>query len=148
MAVPPRHNKHPALMFEIIAKNQPVLMAFYRVVFGWEYVLGTGGFAYIKFPMQSVPLLGGIGQASAAIPGFEPGCNFYLCVDSLIDTLAQVIEHGGSVFVEPTPVDGYQFAMFKDPEGNAIGLIEPFLSTSSSSSTSARDAHPLHGNSP
>ena len=129
MAVPPRHNKHPALMFEIIAKNQLLLVAFYRVIFGWEYVLGTSGFAYIKFPMQSVPLLGGIGQASAAIPGFEPGCNFYLCVDSLIDTLAQVIEHGGSVFVEPTPVDGYQFAMFKDPEGNAIGLIEPFLST-------------------
>lgn len=25
---------------------------------------------------------------------------------------------------EPTAVDGYRFAMFTDPEGNAIGLIE------------------------
>lgn len=117
---------HPALMFEVIATNQSALMDFYRAVFGWDYVIGTGGFAYIKFPMQSTPLLGGIGQANAAIPGFEPGCNFYLSVASLSDTLSLVTHHGGSLFVPPTPVDGYHLAMFKDPEGNPIGLIEPF----------------------
>ncbi|WP_404823837.1 VOC family protein [Pseudomonas capsici] len=26
----------------------------------------------------------------------------------------------------PAAIDGYRFAMFKDPEGNPVGLIEPF----------------------
>jgi hypothetical protein len=28
--------------------------------------------------------------------------------------------------MEPASVDGYRFAMIEDPEGNPVGLIEPF----------------------
>jgi hypothetical protein len=28
--------------------------------------------------------------------------------------------------MEPTDADGYRFAMSRDPEGNPIGLVEPF----------------------
>jgi hypothetical protein len=30
---------------------------------------------------------------------------------------------GGTRYVDPQTVDGYTFAMFKDPEGNVVGLL-------------------------
>ena len=47
-------------------------------------------------------------------------------VDDLEAAIDRVVMAGGSKFVDPTPVDGYTFAMVKDPEGNPIGLIKPF----------------------
>lgn len=119
-------NRHPSVMFEIIAVDQAAAAAFYSKVFGWQYEKGTGGFSYIHFPAGAPPLLGGIGQAQTDTPGFEPGRNFYLLVDSLETMLERATEAGATALMPPTAVDGYRFAMFNDPEGNPIGLIEPF----------------------
>lgn len=119
-------NQHPAVMFEIIALNQKAVMEFYSYVFGWSYEIGTGDFAYVRFPAEARPLLGGIGQATSKVPGFEPGHNFYLLTDHLDATIERALEVGGMRYVEPTVVDGYRFAMIRDPEWNPIGLIEPF----------------------
>ncbi|MCV4339523.1 antibiotic biosynthesis monooxygenase [Pseudomonas capsici] len=119
-------NRHPAVMFEIIARDSAAAKAFYQQVFGWQYQTGTGGFSYIHFPAGIPPLLGGIGQADPAIPGFEPGHNFYLLVDALEPVLEAALAAGGSALMPPAAIDGYRFAMFKDPEGNPVGLIEPF----------------------
>jgi uncharacterized protein len=118
-------NRHPSVMFEIIAKDSVAAQDFYQRVFGWQYQTGTGGFAYIGFPVSTRPLLGGIGQASSD-PGFEPGRNFYLLVDSVEETLESALTAGASHLMAPTSVDGYRIAMFRDPEGNPVGLIEPF----------------------
>ncbi|AKJ03883.1 putative enzyme related to lactoylglutathione lyase [Archangium gephyra] len=122
-------NRHPSVMFEIIANKQGPLLKFYHSLFGWNYQFGSGNFAYIRFPGQPQPLLGGIGQANPSEPGFEPGRNFYLLVENLKTTLEQARKLGGSTYVEPVAVDGYRFAMMKDPEGNIVGLIEPFDSS-------------------
>jgi uncharacterized protein len=119
-------NRHPAVMFELIAKQQKVLLDFYQAVFGWQYQTGTGGFAYVHFPAGSPALLGGIGQADPSIPGFEPGHNFYQLVDRIEPVLDAVRAAGGSLLMPPTAIDGYRFAMFRDPESNPVGLIEPF----------------------
>jgi uncharacterized protein len=119
-------NHHPSVMFEVIGRDQASLKSFYASVFGWDYSLGGSGFAYVPFPEQLTPLLGGIGQTQPKVPGFEPGTNFYLRVENLEAAIERAVRHGGSRFVEPTSVDGYTFAMIKDPEGNAIGLIKPF----------------------
>ena len=119
-------NQHPAVMFEILAKDSTAAREFYQRVFGWQYSLGTGGFAYIHFPAGAPPLLGGIGQADPSTPGYEPGHNFYLLVDSLQPVLDAVNIAGGSTLMPVTSIDGYRFAMFRDPEGNPVGLIEPF----------------------
>lgn len=120
------NNLHPAVMFEIIAKDSAKAQAFYQQVFGWQYQMGTGGFAYVHFPKGAPPLLGGIGQAQSGNLGMEPGRNFYLLVDTLEPVLDAVVAAGGSVLLPPTSIDGYRFAMFYDLEGNSIGLIEPF----------------------
>ena len=131
-------NQHPSVMFEIIARDQAKAKAFYRAVFGWHYEIGTGGFAYVQFPLEAAPLLGGIGQAQPNEPGFAPGHNFYLRVACLEDSIEKAVAAGGARFVEPVAVDGYRFAMIHDPEGNPIGLIEPF---SEHASLQARVSH-------
>jgi predicted enzyme related to lactoylglutathione lyase/quinol monooxygenase YgiN len=119
-------NAHPAVMFEIIAKDQTRLKDFYQKVFGWSYQTGNSGFAFVKFPTLPLPLLGGIGQADPAQPGYAQGHNFYLLVDDLKQTIRSAEAAGGRAYVEPTVVDGYEFAMLRDPENNPIGLIRPF----------------------
>jgi uncharacterized protein len=122
----PRSNQHPAVMFEIIAEDQASSQKFYSDVFGWEYDSGSDGFAYVHFPVKTQALLGGIGQTNPRVPGFEPGHNFYLLVDKLETAIARATAAGGKQLMPPAAVDGYRFAMIKDPEGNPIGLIEPF----------------------
>ncbi len=119
-------NRHPAVMFEVIGKDQDSLKRFYQQVFGWQYQIGTGAFAYVHFDGNDPPLLGGIGQALPNVPGFEPGHSFYLLVDDLAAVIARAEHAGGKQHMPPTDVDGYHFAMIQDPEGNPIGLITPF----------------------
>ena len=121
-----QQNQHPSVMFEIIARDQDKLKQFYQRVFGWHYDVGTGGFAYVTFPERSMALLGGVGRADPQLPGFEPGHNFYFLVDDLEATLRSVEQAGGSRLMPPSRVDGYEFAMFKDPEENPVGIIKPF----------------------
>jgi uncharacterized protein len=116
---------HPAVMFEVIAADQETSKAFYKAVFGWTYRDGTGNFAYVDFHGTTPSLLGGIGQANDE-PGFAAGTNFYLLVDNVAAALKRAVNAGGSVLMERTELDGFTFAMFTDPEGNPVGLIEPF----------------------
>ena len=119
-------NRHPGVMFEIMARDQGAMRAFYTAVFGWEYTVGVNGFAYIRFPVQVQPLLGGIGQADTSVPGASPGHNFYLEVEDLQAAIDRAVAAGGSVLMSPTDADGYSFAMVRDPEDNPIGLVRPF----------------------
>ncbi len=119
-------NRHPAVMFELMARDQTHLKDFYQKVFGWSYTTGEEGFAYVKFPVETLPLLGGIGKADATVPGLAPGGNFYLLVDDLAASIKQAEDAGGKVLMPPTESDGYHFAMITDPEGNPVGLVKPF----------------------
>ncbi|MCF4129916.1 VOC family protein [Methylobacterium sp. SyP6R] len=119
-------NHFPSVMFEVVAEDLAAAKAFYAEVFGWHYQAGTSGFQYIHFPAGAPPLLGGLGQADSAVKGFEPGRNFYLLVPTIEPFLERALAAGGTSLMPPTRVDGYRFAMFRDPEGNPIGLIEPF----------------------
>lgn len=116
----------PPVMAEVIARDQERMLEFYTAVFDWQYEMGGEGFAYVHYPAGLQPRLAGIGQAQPDVPGFEPGVNFYLQVDDLDAAIERVLAAGGSRFVDPTPADGYAFAMVRDPEGNPIGLILPF----------------------
>lgn len=116
----------PGVMVEVIANDQEKMKAFYQAAFDWQYETGGSGFAYVNYPDSLQPRLAGIGQANPKIPGFDPGSSFYLQVADLERAVSRVIEAGGQSFVPPTSVDDYRFAMVRDPEGNAIGLIAPF----------------------
>jgi predicted enzyme related to lactoylglutathione lyase len=119
---------HPSVMFEVIANDQANLQDFYSKLFDWRYDIGSGGFAYVRFPNTMPPLLGGIGQAQPHTPGFEPGHSFDVLVDDLNVAIQRAVANGGKRYMDPATVDGYHFAMIKDPEDNPIGLLLPFSS--------------------
>jgi predicted enzyme related to lactoylglutathione lyase len=111
-------------MFEIIARDQGKLTAFYHKVFGWQFERGTEGFAYVHFDVPGAAALGGIGQADPSIPGYAAGSSFYLLVDDLPGTIAAAAAAGGRCTMPPAAADGYEFAMIADPEENIIGLLK------------------------
>lgn len=119
-------NHHPPGMFEIMADNQDRLITFYQNLFGWKLEKDSSGFAYIHFSPPHYPVLGGIGQAKKGVPGWEKGTAFYIQVESVATTLDHVADLGGKTVVFSTSAPPYTFGMFHDPEGNLIGLIEPF----------------------
>ena len=122
-------NKNRLAMFEIMATDQDKLIDFYHHLFGWTVQRGSQGFAYIHFPPPPAggyPVMGGIGQAQPGVPGMERGTAFYIEVDSVQDTLDRAVGLGGTQVMPSSQVDGYTFGMFNDPEGNLIGIMEPF----------------------
>jgi predicted enzyme related to lactoylglutathione lyase len=49
---------------------------------------------------------------------------FYVRVDDLDDYLARATELGGEVQMPPTEAGDVRLAVFADPRGNSVGLIE------------------------
>ena len=116
-------NDHPVVMFEFISERPDHLRAFDRDVFGWDYE-PSAGFAYVLFGSPPPTTLGGIGDARADVPGWQPGARFYLATEDLEATLEAVVAAGGARYVDPQQVDAYRFAMFTDPDANIVGLLE------------------------
>lgn len=117
-------NAHPVVMFEIMAEDQPRLLEFYAAVFGWSFDEGSGHFRYVRFPVEALATLGGIGRAQQGVPGFEAGHAFYLSVTDIDATLAAAVKAGATTLLKRTELDGFTFGMFTDPEGNAVGLLQ------------------------
>lgn len=121
-------NRYPAVMFEFIAHKQECLKTFYQKVFEWDYTLSPDDpdgkeFVYVEFPSEVRNLFGGIAQSKDEA-GYEPGHYFYLLVDSVDTTLDQAVAAGGTRHMEPVTIPPYRIAMFNDPEGNTVGLIQ------------------------
>ena len=116
----------PGVMVEILAKDQERMKTFYGKVFDWQYRTGGSGFAYVDFVSDLQPRLAGVGQAQDGDPVMAPGNHFYLQVEDLDAALLKVTDAGGTPMSKCMTIDGYSFAMFKDPEGNVIGMIAPF----------------------
>jgi len=95
--------------------------AFYSEVLGWQIAEMAG---FEGYPMWQAPNQvsgGGFVSRDESISTMRS----YAEVDSIDDLLAKVIEAGGSVVVEKTPISETSwFAVFADTEGNQLGLYE------------------------
>ena len=68
---------------------------------------------------------GGIGGGIAQAQDKKPRVTFYVEVANLEESLKKAKKLGGKTMMEPSDVPGGpRIAMFKDPEGNAIGLVQ------------------------
>ncbi|MBL7191636.1 VOC family protein [bacterium] len=91
---------------------------FYRKVFQWE-IKPVPGMDYLLFGPGVNPGGGffrrGGDQPDAVIP--------YILVDEIKDAVSKITDNGGEIILPETPVaDMGFFALFKDPEGNVMGL--------------------------
>ncbi|GAB3268972.1 VOC family protein [Microbacterium sp. MEC084] len=95
--------------------------AFYADLFGWQIEAPPG---FEEYPMWQNPN----GVSGGALTPREEGFTqprSIVEVDSIDDTLAKAVAGGGEIVKERTPItETSWWALFRDPDGNVVGLFE------------------------
>jgi hypothetical protein len=108
----------PVVFFDIAGPDLQRQKAFYEAVFGWE--VSTDG----RFTAPAAATLAGLLRVEAAA-GFQPERVIYLGVDDITATLETIAASGGGVVFPRMAVPGVVIlALFIDPAGNRMGLVE------------------------
>jgi uncharacterized protein len=112
---------YPVTWFEVLAKDGDALRQFYGRLFGWKIdadnphrygLVDTGA-------GRGIP--GGIGQST---PATRPWVTFYVETPDIPASLAEAERLGGKTIMPRTVTPDVTMAIFEDPEGHAIGLVE------------------------
>lgn len=113
----------PIAFFEVVSADAARAQKFYAELFGWQVTADPemGGYALVDTGAGDGAIGGGIGPSMA--PG-DTGTKIYMRVDDLEAYLDRAERLGGQRLVPPTdlPGDFGKFAIFADPDGNAVGL--------------------------
>lgn len=113
---------NPLCHFEVMTKDVAKCKAFYSSVFAWTFDDKTmPGYTLVHTGQEPT---GGIFEKPAEAP--HACLNVYFTVQDLEKTLAKAGELGGKTLVPKTPIPGVgHFAMFTDPEGVPVGIMQP-----------------------
>jgi predicted enzyme related to lactoylglutathione lyase len=114
----------PVVWFEVAGRDLDTLKQFYSSLFGWKIEFDKA--APMPYGLVTTGAEGGI-PGGVYAPGEPVGSyvSFYVAVDDLERSLGQAEVLGAKVAQPPTPLaDGSRVAMFNDPEGHRIGLIQ------------------------
>ena len=113
--------------FEIYVDDMDRAKAFYEAVFDKKLLLqhtsDDSGTMYM-FPMESgAPNAGGaLMKHPEGSPGMGGTMVYFQC-DDVANEAARVLENGGNLLQDKMSIGEYGFiAMFKDTEGNCVGL--------------------------
>jgi hypothetical protein len=113
---------HPVMNFEITGKDPEALQRFYRDAFDWQVEPKLPWTMAFPVPDRSTGIVGVIGSTPDELDSYA---TFYIDVDDLDAALAKVEGLGGTAKMQPVDVpDGPCIALFADPEGHLIGLID------------------------
>ncbi|HET9029113.1 MAG TPA: VOC family protein [Candidatus Aquilonibacter sp.] len=120
---------HPVVHFEIMSPEAPKLRQFFSDAFGWTFAPalpmgdGAGDYATVE-PAPGTGISGGIGTATNGYPGHV---TFYVYTDDVEGSLRKVESLGGTRVMGPVSMETppIELALFKDPDGNTIGLVKP-----------------------
>ena len=108
--------------FELMTDDVARCKAFYGAVFDWKFDdEAMPGYTIVHTGQDPG---GGVFGRPKDAP--HPCMNVYFKVDDVDKTLASAAKYGGKVLVPKTPIPGVgHFAMFTDPEGIVIGIMQP-----------------------
>ena len=111
---------HPVVHWEIGGRDMSALREFYAKAFGWTISAAGPTYALVE------AVEGGFGGGLMQTHGdMAPYVTVYIQVDDLDTALDEVMDLGGSPLVPPTVInDAASFALFRDPEGNVVGLLQ------------------------
>lgn len=113
---------HKIVHWELMGPDGSALNSFYSDLFGWkgEEVPGFGGYTLISDEDSGVA--GAIGAGNENMPSYQI---MYVEVESIDEHLAKVEAIGGTTVVPRSVIPGMvTFAMFHDPAGNFVGMVE------------------------
>jgi uncharacterized protein len=112
----------PVVHFEILGKDASKLQDYYRNLFDWKINNDPKLNYGLVEAAAAESIGGGIGGAQPGAPGHV---TIYIRVNDLQTYLKRAEQLGGKTVVPPTEVPGIvTFALFQDPEGNMIGMIQ------------------------
>lgn len=114
---------NPVVFFEILGKDKAALESFYAGLFDWQMTpvesASPDTYAMIS---PGAGINGGLGKS---MDGGAGHVTFYVEVANIAETLANVESRGGKRVAGPTKMPkGPVIALFTDPEGRVVGLIE------------------------
>ena len=114
--------------FAINADDVEATRTFYERALGWTFhPWGPPGFYQIQTGPDDAPGVGGAMQQRRELVAGTPtvGLEVTFEVDDLSVASDAVVEAGGETLMDRFTIDGVGHLMFfRDPSGNAIGLIE------------------------
>ena len=103
----------PVVFFSIFGPEGEQLQRFYAGLFEWKIAPSGDVMTAVSSPL---PASIGKGEAETIV---------YVGVDDITATLAKVKERGGTIRFSRLEVPGrVVLAVFKDPAGNSVGLVE------------------------
>jgi predicted enzyme related to lactoylglutathione lyase len=107
--------------FEIIGTDGKKLQDFYSRLFDWKVDLNNP----MNYGLVDAADAGVGGGISTGQPGEPSRVTLYIAVEDLAGYLRKAESLGGKAIMEPTDVPGGpRLAMFTDPEGHIVGLIQ------------------------
>lgn len=112
----------PIVHFEVVGPDAGELESFYQALFGWRRNDSVSLDEYAIVDTAAGSLSGGIAAGS---DDREHHLTLYIEVPDIDAHLAKVAEMGGKTVLPRTEVpDMATFALFTDPAGNTVGLVE------------------------
>lgn len=113
---------NPIVHWEVMGPDGNAQREFYAGLFDWSFQEVESFPGYHLASTGEGNVGGAVGQGSEEIPAYV---TVYVQVASINDVLAQVEAAGGSTVMPRTVIpDTVITALFADPAGNMIGLVE------------------------
>lgn len=118
---------NPVVHFEIGGKDVGKLIDFYGTVFEWN-IMPLADQLYIADPASEKGIEGHLFQTTEETDSTN-NVIIYVEVDDIQASLEKAESLGGEILIPPQEIPGNasHFAMFRDPSGNKIGLLQPRL---------------------
>lgn len=114
---------HSIIHIELSASDRKTLSKFYADVFGWE-IQDLDDMNYTTFKAGD-GIGGGFNPVSAESPAGST--TVYIHTDDVTASLRAVEKAGGKVLVPVSEIPNTgKFGLFRDPQGNTIGLFKPY----------------------
>ena len=113
---------NPIVHWELMGPDGRQIKTFYSSIFDWKFAGMEGVENYHMTEGDEMVVNGAVGQGSAEMPSYQA---IYVGVADIDATLAEVESLGGVTVVPRTVMpDVVTFAIFEDPAGNKVGLVE------------------------
>jgi uncharacterized protein len=114
---------HQIVHVELSAVNRKALSKFYADVFGWE-IEHMDSMNYTTFKAGD-----GVGGGFNPVNEQNPAgtVTIYIETQDVTASLKDVEKSGGTTIMPEAEIPNYgKFGLFRDPQGNLIGLFKPF----------------------
>jgi predicted enzyme related to lactoylglutathione lyase len=114
---------HPIVHIELSANDHGQAAQWYQDVFGWQ----TQAFPEMNYSTAQ-PAEGAVGLGFNPVSEQQPAgtVTAYIHCPDIAATVASLEAKGGQILMPPTPIPTIgQIALFRDPTGNMMGLLQP-----------------------